>query len=385
MTGKDRILTTLRNGHADRVPFVPNIWQWFYVNQLRKSLPPCLAAAKHPVEALRMMGADILSKFEGKVQTPVYRDCEYQSESDGQDLGQERVWASFLWFDGKSLKRETLKTPAGTLTHLWEYQSEAGAPFEREHWWKNWDEYPVVRSWLENTDFYPDLPVLENGLGLIGEDGIVLFQLLETPLKKFHWLAGQEAAAYFICDHPREMAELARIYERKSIEYLARVIDLPKVTVFEIPDNVDTLFYPPAWFREFCAPVLKQQADLVHAKGKYLFLHACGRLKALGPQFVESGVDCLEGHAPPPLGDWGFSEARALSDRLILCGGMTAIEQEISGPNAVQVIDSHVRDLFSSIPGRRRFLFGSSCNTSPRTSYDNLLAFRDSSWKHGGF
>jgi len=146
---------------------------------------------------------------------------------------------------------------------------------------------------------------------------------------------------------------------------------------------VDSLFYTPPLFREFCLPVLQNMARMVHRRGKYLFIYACGRLKSLAPLFPEAELDCVEGQAHPPLGDWRLDEARALSGRLIVCGGMTAVEQEWSGPGAIDRIDRHVRDLFASMGDKRRFLFGSGCNTSPRTPYENLLAFRDAAWKYG--
>ena len=72
-------------------------------------------------------------------------------------------------------------------------------------------------------------------------------------------------------------------------------------------------------------------------------------------------------------------------DRVIVCGGMTAAEQEWTGPDAADRIDRHVRDLFASMGDKRRFLFASGCNTSPRTPFENLIAFRDAAWKYGEY
>ena len=80
----------------------------------------------------------------------------------------------------------------------------------------------------------------------------------------------------------------------------------------------------------------------------------------------------------------GSTTGGALSDRLIVCGGMAAPEQELTGPGAAQELDAYVRALFASLGDRRRFVFASSCNTSPRTPYENLVAFRDACWKYGG-
>ncbi len=381
MTGKERILSAISGERSDRIPFVPNIWQWFYARQLKGTLPPPVSKCQHPIEALRIIGADVLSKFEGKAQSVAFRNCELRTEFLGGEIGRPLVWAGFTTFEGRTRRRESLQTPLGNLSHEWEYQTEAGTAFEKEHWWKDWSEFDVVRYWLKNSEFRLDLTSLMRGLSLVGDDGIVLFQLLETPLKKFHWLAGQETATYFICDHPAEMRELARIHELKALEFLEEVVDLPSIQVFEVPDNLDSLFYTPGWFREYCMSVLRKQAMMIHARGKYLFVHACGRLKALAPLFVECGIDSLEGQAAPPVGDWSFPEARAASDRLVLCGGMAAPQQELFEPDADLKIKKFVRELLGSLPHTRRFLFGSSCNTSPLTPYENLLAFRDADFE----
>jgi uroporphyrinogen-III decarboxylase len=203
-------------------------------------------------------------------------------------------------------------------------------------------------------------------------------------LKRFHWLCGPTQASLMIADHPAEMRRLAQIQAEKALEALEEVVDVDGVFVFEWPENLDSLFYSPPLFREFCLPVMQLAAGMIHARNKYMFAHACGRLKALGPLFLEAGLDCVEGHAHPPLGDWRLEDARALSDRLIVCGGMTAVEQEWTGPDTADRIDRYVRDLLASMGDKRRFLFSSGCNISPRTPYENLIAFRDAVWKYGG-
>jgi len=61
MTGKERLLATLAGERADRVPFVPNIWQWFHVNRDAGTLPADWADVPEPVAALRRLGADVMS------------------------------------------------------------------------------------------------------------------------------------------------------------------------------------------------------------------------------------------------------------------------------------------------------------------------------------
>ena len=155
MTGKERILAALAGEKPDRVPFVPNIWQWFYVNELQGTLPESIREAKNPVDVLRSMGADIFSKFDGEIGATVYRTCEHQVEYEGELPAGKRLWASFTSFEEGPVRKDRIETPHGPLTHTWEYRSESGAPFEVDHWWKDFDsEYEAIRYWMEDTDVH---------------------------------------------------------------------------------------------------------------------------------------------------------------------------------------------------------------------------------------
>ena len=385
MTGRERILAALCGQRPDRVPFVPNIWQWFHVNRGQGTLPKSLCECRDPVDALRQIGADVFSKFDGCAICQQLTECLQTSTFEGERLD-PTLWTSFVDFEGWQVRNDRVETPQGSLNHTWKYAPLAGAPFEAEHWWKDFRaEYPAVFCWMRDAKWVLDLPTLRTGLQKVGSDGTILFQLLPSFLKQLHWLAGQERATYFLADHPDEMHELVQLHEEKSLAVLEQAVDQDDVWIFEVPDNLDSQFYTPKLFREYCLPLFRKMARMVHARGKYLFVHACGHLKALAPLILESEIDCVEGQAHPPLGDWRLGEARAQSDRLILCGGMTANEQEWTGPDTTERIDAFVRDLFASLGDRRRFLFGSGCNTSPQTPFANLIAFQDSAKRYGQF
>ena len=383
MTGRERLLAALAGQQPDRVPFAPNVWQWFYANRDAGAIPAELAGVDNPLAALSRLGAEVLSKFDGLVVRQHLHECRQSVEYEG-DPTDAPSWTSFVDFAAGPIRRERIETLQGTLTQVWQFSSQSQAPFEAEHWWKDFDrEYPAIRAWMQDRQFTIDRAALHRGLTNIGDAGLVMLQLLPSPLKQFHWLAGQANATLFLVDHPAEMRELARIHEQQALAVVEEALDLPEIVIFEVPDNLDSTFYSPPLFREFCLPMLREAAAMIHSRGKYLFIHACGKLKALAPLVLESCLDCVEGQAHPPLGDWHLHEARASSARLILCGGMTANEQEWTGPDARDRIRDHVRGLFASLGDKRRFVFASGCNTSPRTPWENLLAFRDAAWEFG--
>jgi len=62
---------------------------------------------------------------------------------------------------------------------------------------------------------------------------------------------------------------------------LEQVVDLEGVHVFEFPENLDSLFYSPPLFREFCLPVMQRAARMVHQRGKHLFASGCNTSPAM--------------------------------------------------------------------------------------------------------
>jgi len=290
-----------------------------------------------------------------------------------------------LLFTGGTVFQEHWDTPFGPLDHEWMYREDDGTAVETHHMLENFDiQYPAIRYWMENTQLRSNRELFVQGLTEVGEDGLVPIYLLGTPLKQLHWLARQDRASLLILDHPAEMQALMDIHARRFLEQLEEVLDWPDAWVFVIRDNVDSLFYSPRFFRQFCLPTVQKATEMVHARGKFIFLHACGKLKALAPLIAESGVDSMDGQAPPLLGDWNFAEALAVRPDYLATGGMFVPYQELEGEDAVIRINSYVRDLFAELgPAKARMIFSTSCNWSPLGSWKNLVAFRDAVIQYG--
>jgi uroporphyrinogen-III decarboxylase len=218
----------------------------------------------------------------------------------------------------------------------------------------------------------------------LGDDGAAHFRIPPTPLKILHWLAGPEQAIYFVCDNPDEVMELVRLYEVKRLELVKKAVGITGTLVFTSGDNMDSMMYGPPFFEDFCGHSFGQISEVIHEHGKLLFTHACGQLAGVIKLCADSGVDGMEGMAPPPLGDLGFGEARRLlGPEFVLQGGMTYTEEEMKGPDARERIFAAVRDLFETLPDKRRFVFSSGCCLSPKASYENVLALRDACWAYG--
>jgi len=386
LTGRQRILAAFGGKEPDFIPFTPNIWQWFYYHQTHHTLPPELAHAGHPLDALRCLGADILARWDTQHSTrTVYTAGEFSEEYAGAGDWEEPMVTSFNRYPPhKSQCRRKFVCPEGTLTQTWEYTREAGADFEAEHWWKSWDDYAAVRFMLESREYVFEGGDFQNWVERIGEDGLVMVHLTQSALKTFHWLAGPENASLFMLDHPEEMQALARIHEKKALALLEGIVDNPLTEIFVSLDNLDSVFYPPYFYKDYCQSFFSQAADIIHRRGKFFVVHACGHSRALLPMVGASHVDCLEGITPRPLGDVELSEVRGLaaSESFTVDGGMDAHRQEIL-QDAETRLHEYTRRLFESMGDKRHFIFASSCNTSYLAPWENLTYFRDAARAYG--
>jgi uroporphyrinogen-III decarboxylase len=386
MTGKARLLAALRGDEPDLVPFSPNLYYWFYHHQRNGTLPRELSFAEHPLDALRRLGADILVRWDTKWATrEVYTAGEYSEEYTGESAWNVPVITAFNRYPpGKTERRERFVTPHGTLTHAWTFSREAGTDFERDFWWKDWRDYEAVRFMLESKDYVFDAAEFRSWVDRVGEDGLVMAHITQSPLKLFHWLAGAENTTFFLADHPEQMAELARIHEAKALALLEGIVRDSAIDLFIALDNLDSTFYPPRLYRLYCGDFFAKAAEIIHSCGKTLLVHACGRNKALLPLAGASGIDCLEGITPPPTGDVELWQARAMAGyaNFTVNGGMDVVRQETHGADAEARIHEYTRRLFEAMKQKTHFIFASSCATSLKTSWRNLVFFRDAARKY---
>ena len=368
------------------VPFAPNIYQWFYYHAVNGSLPAEIAQAEHPFEVLRHLGADILARWDTQwVTRDIYIDGEYTETYAGHsDWDKPLVTAFNIYPSHKTERERKFVTPYGELIQRWRFSHEAKADFETRHWWTEWEEYEAVRFMLEAKTYQLDRVAFQQWVERVGDDGLVMLNITQSPLKTLHWLAGVENATYFIMDHPAEMEALAKIHEEKALTLLEEVVDYPEAELFISTDNLDSMFYPPYFYKDYCHDFYAKAAEIIHSRNKILIVHSCGQNKAILPLVGQSKIDCLEGVTPPPIGDVILSEARRLVgyENFTVNGGMDATHQEIED-DAEARLHEYTRTLFEAMGDKRHFIFASSCNTSPLTPWENLIYFRDAAREYG--
>jgi len=385
MTGNERLLCAMNGERPDTVPWAPNLHQWFYVNRLRVTLPDDLRHCASPLDVLRHLGAEILTRWDGQVkgrgfpgENARFAACRMTVAWDGPRPDRPLVTA-FNTYTGGTVLRRRLETPHGALTQAWRFEPETGADFEEEHWWKDFDgEYDAVRALVEDRHYNVDPSDAAAAQASVGTDGLVLQEIPESPLKLLYWLAGPENGIFWLADHADRLAELFAIHTRRTLAFVRDLLDRTDARLVLSNDNLDARLAPPAFFERYLLEHYGAVADLVHARGGRLWVHSCGCTRALAPWVAKAGIDCLEGLTPPPVGDFPLDQAHALiGPRFLVEGGDTCAQQELFNGDAPRLIREYARDLIRSMRGNPRFIYSSSCNTSPRTPWRNIVALRD--------
>lgn len=386
MTGRERIIAAFRGEPVDRVPFAPNLYQWFYYHYRNGTLPAAVAGAEHPFDVLRYLGADILARWDTQWATrAVYNDGHYSEEYAGYTAWDRSMVTAFnIYPPHTTERRRRFETPYGPLTQVWTFTPESGADFESKYWWTRWEEYEAIRFMLEAKDYIFEAGEFRRWVERVGDDGLVMLNLTESPLKTLHWLAGPQNATMFIIDHPEEMQALARIHQEKVLAMLESVVDNAEADLFISTDNLDAMFYPPYFYKDYCHDFFARAAEIIHSRDKFLMVHACGRNRVLLPLVGQARIDALEGVTPPPMGDVHLHEVRELTgyDNFTVNGGLSAPQQELTQEAETRIHD-YTRALFESMGDKRHFIFASSCNTSPLTPWENLLHFRNAGLEYG--
>jgi hypothetical protein len=312
MTALENILTRLNLTGQARVPYLPDLTLWHKWHQGRGTLP----------EAWR--GYSLAEVAEALSVSAWIVEHPWRVEHVGITVASEKV-------QGEHIIR--YETPAGTLIARWSLGPDGD-------WWQT--EYPIktvedltaAREVVAARKYVVE-PVesvdREWASGGAGESAIPNPQsaiiALELPMRPYsdllHTMLGWGEGLMLLMGEGRSMLlEMLGLLEEKLATLTDQIAGLPG-DVLLAPDNLDGQYISPRVFRDQMAESYRHTAEAAHAQGKRLVVHAGGPVRRLLPLLAATGVDVVEGVAPPPQSDATLAEARAAAGPdLILWGGI---------------------------------------------------------------
>lgn len=287
MTLRERLLTTLRGGMADRIPW--NIYAW---------LVPQTAAAR----ALHLKGLSFMDTR--RIFRPVYEGVTIREEHS--------------IVDGRPIFHTRIETPVGVLTEEATLESNYGSRWIRKYFITGIQDYPAAEYFFRHTRFEPDFDPWRQADVTLGDGGIVVGEIMPIPIMTLmvSWM-GVERLVEGIYDHP---AEFDALIEALNVHY-DRQIQLAAESPAEViwfPDNVTGAVISPRLFERYCAPVYARAVPVLRSAGKIPIAHYDGSNRPLVHSLARTTLPVIEAFTPPPMGDLSVAEAKtAWPDKVI--------------------------------------------------------------------
>ena len=335
MTDRERILAAIRGEIPDRVPFVPRLDFWYRARRYTNTFPPALQGLSLTEIADRLgvgryatipdfiaAGPDALADNGlGITHLPV---LPYKVTVQGVDrrilsLGREIV----VEYD----------TPSGTVRTVMVYTEEmlaagCSSPICTERPIRNPQDFPAVGYIFEHLKVEPQTEGYLAEHKAIDERGIVVGQTTgrACPMQQIMMgLMSLEEFSYALQDCPSEVERLAEQME-PYYESMKSCAAASPAEVIMLGGNYDDSMTYPGFFKKYIVPPLRNCADLLHQKKKYLLTHTDGESRLLLPLFPEAGFDIADSICPFPMTRCRLDEIRAaFADRITIWGGIPSI------------------------------------------------------------
>ena len=360
------------NNYPSRFVYAPNYWQWFKHQQDHDLLPDEIRHCENLLDLYNYLEVDVFSRN-------VYADPEK------------------YWFGGicdeiidDFTLRETKSRSGNDKVIEKEYRNSSGVLSEKLIYLFN--ESTLVQSKFLVTDYVNEFELFKQFLTQrrwefnkgkydktcqsAGNKGLIIAGEFFSPLKMLHLAMGPVSSVYFLMEYPVQARQLLELHEKAQLDCIRKCVE-NGVTAIMSMDNLDTMFHPPDYVRDYSSSFYKKASEICHANGAKFFIHACGQQKDNLELISSYNVDGLEGVASPPLGDVMPDEALRLThENFIITGGISAMETR--DLKTRETIFKYTEDLFRKmLPYKSRFIFSSSCNTSIDTSWETIKHFRD--------
>jgi hypothetical protein len=375
MTGRERVMAALRHEPVDRLPWVP-LFDHYVMAGFGDDVPQDM------IEAMHFLDCDILARH-----VPVFRNDRDRREGRWeQHEGKQRfllgtwryaggVQVRRSWDDGQFV--ETTETPLGSIqTVRRQMETAPGSPYLAKLPVQSHDDLQVYRYAMERIELPTerDYDAFLKTDRAIGDAGIATASGPGSPfLGLVQSVFGVQYFYYALADHPQEMEELMEMLHQRSLAYYEELVQSPAEVIITY-ENTSTTLHSPRLYDQYAGPCLNAYAGIVHAAGKTMLVHMCGKLWGMREALSSAHYDGMADVAPPPTGDLWLDDAkRAWPDKVVVGGVDPTI--------FVSTDEGRVRETVSSLIERIKpytgIMLGSADATPHGARVANLHLIRD--------
>jgi hypothetical protein len=270
-------------------------------------------------------------------------------------------------------------TPAGsirTATIFTDEMLDAGAsvPWTTEHAIREPRDFEVAGYIFSHLKVEPQFEGYLARRAEVGERGVVVGYLAGTACPMQHImkeLMPLEQFFFALHDCPEKVHRLAERME-PFCQRLKEIGAQGPAEVLLLGGNYDdSITYPP-FFEKYILPPLRDYAELLHGKGKFLMTHTDGENRRLLPLYRRAGFDIADSVCPSPMTRLMLEEIRAaFADCITIWGGIPSILL-CSSSTPREEFERSIDRLVERYAGQSRFVLGVSDMVTADAEFDRL-------------
>ena len=346
MTPRERVLTLLKGGQPDQVPWFGDLDYWATSLIHKKEVPEDFKASDDYIQWHRDLGVGFYLQgyFPFK---EIIENCEIKT-----------------WNEGNKRFREII-TPKGAMKECWQWLETSFSEGHAEYLLKSEADLPAYNFMIENTRYEPDYDFAEKRMEQVGDMGAVLVYTPRSPF--MHLLAidaGINNIAMTALAEPEAFGETIELMKTKFTE-AAEIAAACPADIIMTPENLSAEMVGPNFFELYMKDIQTRWSDMIKSAGKFSCIHMDGTLKALLKEECSVGLTFIEAVTPAPVGDGPVEDWPAyLKDNgTILWGGIPGVH--FTDKVTDQDFDEFVKRVLSLMKTSTRYVLGVADQVPP--------------------
>jgi hypothetical protein len=382
MTHREHILSAIRGESSGCIPWVPRLEFWYRARLRENNLPSELHGLTLP-EVAEYLGVGCYSSI------PDFTQREEETDMADRGIGIVNLPVLPYRVILEGVDRRVVHSGRETIT---EYRTPAGSLRTAEIFTEEMLDAGASLSWVteqairQPNDFataawiFSHLKVEARPNGYeahrraVGDRGVAVAYVNGTACPVHHImkeLMPVEQFFFAMHDYPEKIAQLQDAME----PYYSRIQQFAAESSAEVVllgGNYDDSITHPRFFEKYILPPLRNYADVLHGKGKYLMTHTDGENRRLMPLYLRAGFDIADSVCPAPMTRMTLDEIRvALGDRITIWGGIPSVLLCPDSADEAQFRHS-IDDLFERYSEQSRLVLGVSDMVTADVSWDRL-------------
>jgi hypothetical protein len=382
MTERERILAAIRGEIPDRMPWVPRLEFWHRA-RLRAGAMPAELRGLSLAQVAERLGVGYYASV------PDFTRREEETDMADRGLGIFNVpgLAHRVVLEGVGRRvtragREIVTeyhTPVGSLRTaevLTEEMLDAGASvsWTTEHPIREPRDFDTAAWIFSRLRVEPREGGWESRRRETGDRGVAVAYVIGTACPVHHImkeLMPLEQFFFAMHDYPEKVERLAEAME-PCYDRMKQLAAESGAEVVLLGGNYDDSITHPRFFEKYILPPLRDYAETLHARGKYLMTHTDGENRRLMPLYLRAGFDIADSVCPAPMTRMTLDEIRrAFADRITIWGGIPSVLLCPDSAGDAQ-FRSWIDDLVARYGRHSRFVLGVSDMVTADAAWDRL-------------